>query len=174
MFIDEVIAHKRVIDLIKNNIGNNVVLRVLNLADTDSKAKLTAYIQANLDKLCDKGLILTWKNILEERGNDYGGHDSGYSGGCYNGGFQGPYQFKRAMTPKHMTIGFNQPGVYGNNSMFSPFSTPKHGNLDNRMSRSQHLIQLNNSGNSSFSGLNNSNPYQKNHSNEKLGNRYKM
>jgi hypothetical protein len=62
-YIDEIIKNNRVIDLIKNNIGNSVLQKTLKVANEKYRIKITQYIDNNIERLGDKKLIQNWRMI---------------------------------------------------------------------------------------------------------------
>lgn len=65
-FVDEIIRGNKVNMLIKNNYGNYVLQKALKLANINTKLSLVNTILLNLEKLCDKKLIIKWKHIVDE------------------------------------------------------------------------------------------------------------
>lgn len=76
-FINEIIKNNRVIDLIKNNIGNSIIQKTLKVASDEYRLKLIQYVDSNIDRLGDRKLIQNWRivtnNILNNDNlmNDY-------------------------------------------------------------------------------------------------------
>jgi hypothetical protein len=70
MFIEEVTTFNRVagkyvnLDLMKNNYGNYVVQKALNLAPIEQKNHLIGSIANNIEQIGDRKLILKWQSII--------------------------------------------------------------------------------------------------------------
>ena len=68
-YIEEVSKDEKIGDVIKNNYGNYVIQKALNIAKGEDKEKLIESAKRNVDKLVDKKLILKWRNILDMHTN---------------------------------------------------------------------------------------------------------
>ena len=68
-YIEEVVKEEKIGDVIKNNYGNYVIQKALNIAKGKDKEKLIEGAKRNVDKLVDKKLIIKWKNILDMHTN---------------------------------------------------------------------------------------------------------
>jgi len=66
MILSELLSSEKLLALMKNNFGNYVVQKALNLAKGDMKVELATKIQENIGYLADKKLKTKWSQILDK------------------------------------------------------------------------------------------------------------
>lgn len=64
-YIQEVTSTNRIIDLLKNNYGNYVVLKALRMSTGMNRMKLISSITMCMERLGDRKLVLKWKGAIE-------------------------------------------------------------------------------------------------------------
>jgi hypothetical protein len=110
-FIDEIIKNNRVIDLIKNNIGNSIIQKTLKVVNDQYRLKLIQYVETNIERIGDRKLIQNWRmttnNIIniEIMTNDYSNLM--------------PYNHPYIMNTNYYNQMFNNSLTYNNNYFFN-------------------------------------------------------
>jgi hypothetical protein len=65
LYVEEITYLNRVYDLIRNNYGNYVIQKALQVSPPMSRFKLVNNIMQNLFRITDKKLMLKWKLIVD-------------------------------------------------------------------------------------------------------------
>jgi hypothetical protein len=111
-YIDEIIKNNRVVDLIKNNIGNSVIQKTLRVANEQYKLKLTQYVDNNIERLGDNKLIYNWKIIT----NNVMNNDNNFMNDYRN---LLPYTHPYIINPNYYNQIFNNSQSHNNNYFFN-------------------------------------------------------